>query len=82
MKQILSILALSFLLSVSFVVALDTKQVGGDYTGLTPCELSVSNGVGLNFFNPIRISTEVCEDDLPSNDLLAQKWMWYRTHKY
>jgi hypothetical protein len=76
-----SLFAVSLLLSVSAVSAL---EIGGDYHGKTPCEVSLANYHGkMDFFNPIRIPNEYCEEGaVRPRGISILKWDWWHNHIY
>lgn len=84
MKKTIAIgmLALMLMFGISLVVA--EAEIGGTHFGKTPCEQSELNKVTTNFWNPIRIPRDMCDEDEPVTSFGSDRWLvnWFRTHIY
>jgi len=84
MKKTIAIgaLALMLMFSVNFVLA--EVDIGGTHFGKTPCEQSEANRVTANFWNPIRIPEDHCDEDIPISSFTNRMKIvtWLRNHIY
>jgi len=84
MKKTIAIGALALMLMFSLSLIAAQVEIGGTHFGKTPCEQSEANKVTTNFWNPIRIPEDHCDEDIPTTSFSNRIWFinWYRTHIY